>query len=212
LLHTDYAKVKDKKWIPHFQKNDYDGDWDVLALYSDKGNENAVFTEQRDPEPTAILQHCDYFKLVCRSFEAPILSARILKLKAGSEIKEHTDYKASYADGIMRIHVPVITDPDVSFFINGKQVAMIPGDCWYGNFSLPHSVVHHGLEDRVHIVIDLERNDWTDELMKRSGYDFSCEKDKLPIDVVKRMIGELELSEMPAAAVIVNQLKEQYGI
>lgn len=212
LLHKDYLKLFNTQWVPHFQSNDYHGSWDVLALYSEGGDERAVFTEQHDPKPTSILMLCDYFESVCKTFEAPVLSARLLNLKAGSKIIEHTDYKASYSDGLMRIHVPVVTDPEVCFMINGKRVDMKPGECWYGDFSLPHSIEHRGVADRVHIVIDLERNEWTDELMKRSGYDFSCENNKLPIEVVRRMIAELESSETPAAAGIVSQLKGQYGI
>lgn len=212
LLEADYNKVSNAEWVPHFQRKDYNGNWDALALYSESGNQSAVFTEQRAPQRTEILNYCKYFDSVCKSFDAPILSARILILKAGSEIKEHTDYKASYADGIMRIHIPIVTDANVLFLINGKRVEMKPGECWYGNFSLPHSVTHSGATDRVHIVIDLERNEWTDALMKKSGYDFTLEGDKLPIEVVRRMINELELSHTPSAAGIVNQLKEQYGI
>jgi hypothetical protein len=37
---------------------------------------------------------------------------------------------------------------------------MQAGSCWYLRLADPHSVVNRGVEDRVHLVIDAETNDW----------------------------------------------------
>jgi aspartyl/asparaginyl beta-hydroxylase (cupin superfamily) len=81
-------------------------------------------------------------------------------LKAGSAIKEHTDYKLAYADGEVRLHIPVATNPGVEFVLDGARVDMKEGECWYNNFNLPHRVVNRGSTDRIHLVVDCEINDW----------------------------------------------------
>jgi hypothetical protein len=52
---------------------------------------------------------------------------------------------------------------------------MQPGECWYANFSLPHSVRNDGATDRVHLVVDGLRNPWSDDMFRVAGYDFAAE-------------------------------------
>jgi hypothetical protein len=83
-----------------------------------------------------------------------------MKLAAGSIIKEHRDHDLSYEHGFMRLHIPVVTNPDVEFLLNGRRVVMNPGECWYLRLSDPHAVANRGREDRIHLVIDTEVNEW----------------------------------------------------
>jgi aspartyl/asparaginyl beta-hydroxylase (cupin superfamily) len=94
------------------------------------------------------------------AIRCPQQAARFLRLKAGSVIKEHTDYKLGYEDGEIRLHIPVATNPDVEFALNGERIEMREGECWYNNFNLPHRVANRGQTDRIHLVIDCEINDW----------------------------------------------------
>jgi hypothetical protein len=83
-----------------------------------------------------------------------------MRLTAGSVIKEHHDVDLSFEDGIVRLHIPVVTNDAVDFRLNGTRVVMQAGSCWYLRLADPHSVVNRGVEDRVHLVIDAETNDW----------------------------------------------------
>lgn len=83
-----------------------------------------------------------------------------MKLGAGSEIKEHRDYDLDEENGIVRLHVPVVTNDNVEFYLNKKRVIMKAGECWYCRLSDPHSVHNRGTEDRVHMVLDMELNGW----------------------------------------------------
>ena len=53
---------------------------------------------------------------------------------------------------------------------------MQAGSAWYANINLPHSVQNKGKNDRIHLVIDCLRNDWSDKLFASMGYDFDYEK------------------------------------
>jgi hypothetical protein len=83
-----------------------------------------------------------------------------LKLTAGSRIREHRDYDLGFAEGQMRLHIPVTTNPDVQFFLDAHRVELQEGECWYLDLSLPHWVENRGATDRIHLVIDCELNEW----------------------------------------------------
>jgi mannose-6-phosphate isomerase-like protein (cupin superfamily) len=65
----------------------------------------------------------------------------------------------------VRLHIPVVTNPEVEFVLNGVRVEMKEGECWYHNFNLPHRVANRGTVDRVHLVLDCVLNDWLREVL-----------------------------------------------
>ena len=44
-------------------------------------------------------------------------------------------------------------NPELEFILGGTRVVMNPGQVWYHNFNLPHSVANKGRIDRIHLVI-----------------------------------------------------------
>jgi aspartyl/asparaginyl beta-hydroxylase (cupin superfamily) len=102
---------------------------------------------------------------VLAAFHCELQAVRFLRLKAGSVIKQHTDLNLGYEDGEVRLHIPVETNPAVEFVLGGKRIDMQPGEVWYHNFNLPHSVANKGDHDRIHLVVDCFLNDWLRELI-----------------------------------------------
>jgi aspartyl/asparaginyl beta-hydroxylase (cupin superfamily) len=109
---------------------------------------------------TPLLDHCPYFAEVMRTFRCPLRTVRLMRLASGSAIKEHTDVDLAFEDGMVRIHIPVVTTDQVEFVLNGSRVAMEAGSAWYLRLSDPHRVVNNGPMDRVHLVVDGFVNDW----------------------------------------------------
>ena len=70
-----------------------------------------------------------------------------------------------FEDGEVRLHIPVITNPDLEFILAGNRVVMQEGECWYLNVNQPHSVNNRGTTDRIHLVVDCVVNDWLRSLM-----------------------------------------------
>jgi aspartyl/asparaginyl beta-hydroxylase (cupin superfamily) len=93
---------------------------------------------------------------------------RLLKLEVGSLIKEHRDYDLGFEKEQLRLHVPVTTNPDVDFFLDGHRLNLSEGECWYLDLSLPHWVENRGSSDRIHLVIDCELNEWLGDLIQVS--------------------------------------------
>jgi hypothetical protein len=109
---------------------------------------------------TPYLDRAPHLRAAIAQFTCPVLSARLMRLAAGSTIKEHTDLDLDAALGRARIHVPVTSNDAVVFLLNHAAVEMTPGSAWYLRLADPHSVHNGGATDRVHLVIDVLMNDW----------------------------------------------------
>ena len=100
-----------------------------------------------------------------RAFASPLLAVRFLRLGPGGRIKEHADLNLGFEDGEVRIHVPVTTDAEVAFYLDGRRIDMGAGEAWYLDLNLRHSVVNRGSTERVHLVIDCVVDDWLREAL-----------------------------------------------
>ncbi len=162
-LKAELEIIQAEEWTPHFNTSIYEGEWSGVALRSITGHALQLY-----PDPTAtgsfsdteLLRRCPYYQEVLATFQCPLTSVRLLKLKARSSIREHRDYKLGFEDGEMRLHVPVVTNPSVAFFVNGQRVLMQEGETWYVDVNLPHRVDNESYTDRIHLVIDCVVNEW----------------------------------------------------
>ena len=150
-------------WERHFNRAYHFGDWSGIAL---RGNSNTKLTlaidpsrpdDYRDLDP---FDACPYVHEVIDAFECTIRSVRFLKLAPEGGIREHRDAYVGIKYDELRLHVPVLTNDDVDFFVGGERVVMRPGECWYVDVDQLHSVLNRGTTDRVHLVFDVAVNDW----------------------------------------------------
>lgn len=164
LLARDLRALAETDWIDHFLTDRYEGDWDVLPLRGPKGAIHPVMMIATTPgvreyEDVPALAACPYFRTVIDSFGSEVRGVRLLRLTPGSMIKEHTDHEYTGDDGTVRIHIPVVTNPDVVFLLNGTRVVMDAGSAWVLRLNDPHSVANNGATDRVHMLVDLTMDD-----------------------------------------------------
>lgn len=168
-LQKEVTSLAQQDWQPHFNKRDYEGAWDVLSLRSAGGTAN-IFAQSLNGEPfadTALMERCPSVRQLLQAFHCGIGAVRLLNLKAGAVIKEHTDKDLCFESGEARLHIPVFTNPLVAFFIDGEKVEMKEGECWYVNANLPHRLANKGTADRIHLVIDCAVNDWLADVFQR---------------------------------------------
>lgn len=211
-LKNDLQKVINKNWTDHYNTNDYNGKWTSIALMAVGGKSDNIYALHSGSEEviyTEILDSCTYFKEILESFLFEKTAVRLLQLSAGAEIKPHKDYCLGYEDGSFRLHIPVITNSEVEFILDGMRLVMNEGECWYIDANFTHSVANRGTEDRIHLVIDGTRNEWTDALFFKEAHQ---EQFLRPIPQLKeseklRMMEELEKLDTPAARDILANLK-----
>ena len=82
-----------------------------------------------------------------------LIRAVIASLKAGENIKAHSDVHESFHCG-HRIHVPITTNPKVWFTIDGRPYQFKVGQAYEINNQKQHSVTNKGAEDRITFIFD----------------------------------------------------------
>jgi len=165
-LGADMRHFAAEAWRRHFIRQNYDGDWSIIPLRAAAGEKHPV--RMIAPPPgcvdfvdTPLMEPCSYIRdTVITAFHCPVRSVRLMRLTPGSAIREHVDTDLSFEGGTVRLHLPVVTNDAVDFRLNGTRVVLEAGSCWYLRLSDRHSVANRGSEDRVHLVIDAEVNDW----------------------------------------------------
>ena len=78
----------------------------------------------------------------------------LINLPGGQEILQHQDH-GDYLDIVRRFHIPIITNKNVYFQVGDEVKNMKAGECWEINNSKLHSVKNEGVENRVHLMIDV---------------------------------------------------------
>jgi hypothetical protein len=190
-LLADLAHCLQADWRPHYNKRDYEGGWEAIALRSPDGEPGTVVANPESTyRDTWLLDQCPHFQAVIAAIRCEKECVRLLRQAPGGAIKTHRDHGLHYTDGVFRLHIPLLTSAAVAFVIAGEHVPMQPGECWFGDFSLPHSVHNHGETERIHLVIDCIRNGWTDQ--------WFADADFKPVAPPKRIVPLAEHVQMLA--------------
>ena len=214
-LEDDLKKCKNFNFLKNYVPANYDGDDYILPLRSIEGkldSPGAIPNNTESYKNTRALTICPYFKNVIDTFLCEKEAIRLMNLPAGRLIHTHTDYKCGYEDGIFRVHIPIITNENVHFILNDTRLLMQPGEAWYTNVNLPHNVANKGKINRIHLVMDCIRNEWSDTLFASVGFDFTQEKEmeqEIPKDDLPRIIEELERQNLPATKLLIEKFKNQ---
>ena len=170
-LRADLSRLSSGAWTPHFNASFFEGDWSGIVLRgsaSDRGLSAGRASTAESFTATEALEACPYFQEVLTALQCPLKSVRLLRLAAGSIIREHADSDLGEELGEVRLHIPVVTNPEVEFYLAGKRVRMDAGECWYLDLSLPHRVQNRGSSERVHLVLDCVLNEWLRDLIRNS--------------------------------------------
>ncbi|MBL7619852.1 aspartyl/asparaginyl beta-hydroxylase domain-containing protein [Frankia sp. AgB1.8] len=162
-LLADYGVLMARTWPP---KGSYaapvdnaDRGWHCLPLRSPGGR-----PERTDPggpgldsfADCPVLAEVPYLREVLAGLPMPLRSARLISLLPGCVVKAHSDAPLGLDYGMVRLHIPITTNPAVGITIGGERHRWGIGELWYGDFGQDHSAVNEGDTRRVHLVIDAE--------------------------------------------------------
>ena len=118
-LRADLDGIGPDEWLPHYNNQDYGGEWRGVPLRSLRGSASdlsaSVATPAIEFAPAPALSRCSYFQEVLGAFPCRLKAVRLLRLSSGSVVHEHSDPQLGYEYGEMRIHVPVQTSSEVEF-------------------------------------------------------------------------------------------------
>lgn len=135
-------------WVPHPQK--FEGN-EYVPLVSPSGQ---ITNEFAGPMAiTPYLERCRYMMEVMSALDCVWGRSRLMGLGPGQGVPEHIDINYYWRTHV-RVHVPIITNPDVLFTCGGETVTMAPGECWVVDTFQSHEVHNRGSEQRIHLVLD----------------------------------------------------------
>jgi hypothetical protein len=103
--------------------------------------------------PTEHLRGCPYIMQVMAELGGVWGRSRLMGLEPAAEVPAHVDVNY-YWRTHLRIHIPVITNPEVIFTCGDESVHMKAGECWVFDSFRWHDVQNSGKDKRVHLVLD----------------------------------------------------------
>lgn len=173
-LARELSQVTDHHWQPQRIHAPGGGvgaastiDWRVLPLRSPGGDSDRTDPGGPGPSgfaPTVWLQRLPYLRDILDDVPAPLNTVRLMALGPGAASQPHSDPKYALHRGMVRLHLPLVSNPGAVLVLDGVEHRWQPGQLWYGDFSRQHLVRNTGPAPRVHTVIDalltLELADW----------------------------------------------------
>ena len=147
-LKQELSYFDDKPWMPH--PNNLKGN-SAIPLISQNGGDNDDFHGAM--KITQHLKKCKYIQQILSDFGEVFGRSRLMKLEGNCEVSAHTDTNYHWHNRV-RIHIPIITNPDVIFHCGADSVHMQAGECWIFDAWQQHRVINASDKTRVHLVVD----------------------------------------------------------
>jgi Aspartyl/Asparaginyl beta-hydroxylase len=147
-LRAEVADLPSEAWVPH--PNGDAGNFAVRLISVDGGENEQVNGVMR---MTRHLERSPYLRQVLASFGVVWSRSRLLRLAPGAVVPVHADIHYHWFYRV-RLHVPILTRPEVQFTCDGERVHMGPGEVWaFDNWRL-HQVENPTDSERIHLVGD----------------------------------------------------------
>ena len=191
---SDYHEIHNTYVTPHKLLSTHLIDVDINEV------ESGLF------RPNDRLKGLSYLMEVYETFECEKSTFRIHELLPESKITEHRDLGLCYEKGTLRIHIPIITNPDISMVLNGEEIKMLPGEAWYLDFDLPHAVYNPSNQSRTHLIMDCIANEWWDGIMKEYGKSSNPGLNRMRDSDIEAMKAHLESLDSDIAKEILASL------
>ena len=147
-LAGEVAALPDSAWIPH--PNRIPGNA-AVPLVTPHGQITDAVAGPMSPTPH--LRASRYMMEVMAELGAVWGRSRLMRLAPGATVPAHIDINYYWRTHI-RIHVPIVTTPEVLFTCDGETVHKQAGECWIFDTWRSHNVVNGGSMARVHMVLD----------------------------------------------------------
>jgi hypothetical protein len=147
-LAAEVRNLAAEAWVPHpqrFEGNEY------VPLVSPGGQITGEFAGPMAMTP--YLKRCSYMMEVMASLDCVWGRSRLMGLGPGADVPEHVDINYYWRTHV-RVHIPIVTNPEVAFTCAGTTVNMAAGECWVFDTFQNHAVHNGGDAQRIHLVLD----------------------------------------------------------
>jgi hypothetical protein len=163
-LAQDLSRIPETWWQKHLGPY-HDGNWEAVSLWAPGGDRAQQRSRGGTFAPTDALLQSPALQQTIEALPGTRNRIRLMRLRPGGEIFRHSDPMSDIDPTLVRLHIPIVTNPDVDFRVNDQRIVMSPGELWNIDVRFPHQVRNGGETVRVHLVADLLRSDALDELL-----------------------------------------------
>jgi sulfotransferase family protein/aspartyl/asparaginyl beta-hydroxylase len=147
-LRAEVESLPAGSWSRH--PKEHDGNT-AARLITVGGGENDATSGEMKPTPT--LAACPYIQQVLASFNTVWSRSRLMRIAGGAMVPPHSDMNLHWFHRV-RVHIPVITRPEVRFHCGGENVHMAAGEAWIFDNWREHKVLNPMPDARIHLVAD----------------------------------------------------------
>lgn len=147
-LRAEVEALPADAWSRH--PNEYEGNTAARLITVDGTQNDLVGGEMR---PTPALLASPYLQQVLASFNTVWSRSRLMRIAGGGSVPQHSDMNHHWFYRV-RVHIPVITRPEVRFHCAGQSVHMAAGEAWIFDNWREHKVENPCAEARIHLVAD----------------------------------------------------------
>lgn len=147
-LRAEAAAFPAQAWVRH--PNDLKGN-SAARLISVDGGENDEVNGRM--QATAHLQQSPYIRQILASLGVVWSRSRLLRLAPGATVPEHADINYHWFTRV-RLHIPIVTRPEVRFYCGDQVVHMAAGEAWVFDNWRSHRVENFTPDERIHLVAD----------------------------------------------------------
>ncbi len=135
----------------------------LIVPNADGKKEASGYTYISTPE----LDQSPYLQSILETFQCNKFTYRVHNLVTGGKIALHRDTDRGLINNFVRIHIPVSSNEEVYFHVNGERICMQNGECWFADVTQLHEVENRSNSDRLQLLIDCDLNDWWKEILKK---------------------------------------------
>ncbi len=147
-LRSEVAALPSEAWLAH--PDGLHGN-SAVPLISPAGVETESLHGQM--LPTRWLSAMPYVRQILAGLDVVWSHSRLMRLVPGAVVPDHADINHHWHTRV-RVHIPVMTWPEVRFHCDGEAVHMAAGEAWLFDNWRRHRVENKALQDRIHLVAD----------------------------------------------------------
>ena len=147
-LQDEVAALPAEAWVSHPDR--VAGNSAARLISVDGAETESVHGPMR---PTRWLEAMPYARQVLAGFGVVWSRSRLMRLGPGARVPEHADINYHWHNRV-RLHIPILTWPEVRFHCDGQSVHMAAGEAWIFDNWRRHRVENDAGADRVHLVAD----------------------------------------------------------
>ncbi|MBV9726878.1 MAG: aspartyl/asparaginyl beta-hydroxylase domain-containing protein [Gammaproteobacteria bacterium] len=147
-LRAEVEALPEDIWTPH--PTGQPGNSAVRLITAGGGENDRLNGAMR---MTPALERSPYMRQVLASFGVVWSRSRLLRLAPGAVVPPHADVHYHWFFRV-RMHVPILTLPQVRFTCDGESVHMAAGESWIFDNWRTHGVQNPTASERIHLVAD----------------------------------------------------------